>query len=267
MAAARMMAIACGYEDADDLDTLRHDSALKIACGRVPESGVGLPSQPTISRLENLADTHALYRIGIGLIDLFCGTYRSTPNSIVLDIDDTSDMVHGGQKLALFNTHAGGYSFQPIHIFESNSGKPILSLSRALGRLRVSTHAGCDCCRGKPRQLSRCCRHCKIRFRHDGPIAIGLRHGRSGAVCFPHTSVRHRSSQNSCRCNTSAASSRCVGLLSALPSSSEVDRRVDPLNQSVFVLVVSFQVCISSEETSLALIMRSRSQRLAGSSW
>ncbi len=130
MAAARMMAIACGYEDADDLDTLRHDPALKIACGRAPESGAGLPSQPTISRLENLADTRALYRIGIGLIDLFCGTYRSTPNSIVLDIDDTSDMVHGGQQLALFNTHAGGYSFQPIHIFEGNSGKPILSLIR-----------------------------------------------------------------------------------------------------------------------------------------
>lgn len=130
MAAARMMAIACGYEDADDLDTLRHDPALKIACGRAPESGAGLPSQPTISRLENLADTRALYRIGIGLVDLFCGTYRSTPNSIVLDIDDTSDMVHGGQQLALFNTHAGGYSFQPIHIFEGNSGKPILSLIR-----------------------------------------------------------------------------------------------------------------------------------------
>jgi hypothetical protein len=35
---------------------------------------------------------------------------------IVLDIDDTSDMVHGQQELALFNTHAGGHCFQPIHI-------------------------------------------------------------------------------------------------------------------------------------------------------
>jgi hypothetical protein len=38
---------------------------------------------------------------------------------------------HGrGQQLALFNTPAGGYCFQPIHIFEGNSGKPILSLLR-----------------------------------------------------------------------------------------------------------------------------------------
>ena len=130
MVAARMMAIACGYEDADDLDALRHDPALKIACDRAPESGAGLPSQPTISRLENLADVRALWRIGIGLIDLFCRTYTTSPTSIVLDIDDTNDLVHGGQQLSMFNTHAGGHCFQPIHIFEGNSGKPILSLIR-----------------------------------------------------------------------------------------------------------------------------------------
>ena len=39
-------------------------------------------------------------------------------------------MVHGQQELALFNTHAGGHCFQPIHIFEANSGKPVLSLMR-----------------------------------------------------------------------------------------------------------------------------------------
>jgi hypothetical protein len=39
-------------------------------------------------------------------------------------------MVHGQQELALFNTHAGGHCFQPIHIFEAGSGKPILSLLR-----------------------------------------------------------------------------------------------------------------------------------------
>ena len=130
MVTARMMAIAAGYEDADDLDALRHDPALLMACERAPESGHDIPSQPTISRLENLADTKTLYAIGIGFIDLFCKSYATAPGSIVLDIDDTSDMVHGQQQLALFNTHAGGHCFQPIHIFEANSGKPILSLIR-----------------------------------------------------------------------------------------------------------------------------------------
>ena len=130
MVTARMIAIACGYEDADDLDALRHDPALKIACDRAPESGAGLPSQPTISRLENIADLKVLYRIGINNIDLFCRSYADAPAAITLDIDDTDDLVHGGQQLALFNTHAGGHCFQPIHIFEGNSGKPILSLIR-----------------------------------------------------------------------------------------------------------------------------------------
>ena len=34
MIRARMFAIACGYEDCDDLDALRFDPAFKLACGR-----------------------------------------------------------------------------------------------------------------------------------------------------------------------------------------------------------------------------------------
>jgi hypothetical protein len=35
---ARMLAIACGYEDADDLDHLRTDRGFKFACGRLSDS-------------------------------------------------------------------------------------------------------------------------------------------------------------------------------------------------------------------------------------
>jgi hypothetical protein len=48
-----MLAIACGYEDADDLDDLRTDPGFKLACGRLPDSGTDLCSQPTVSRWEN----------------------------------------------------------------------------------------------------------------------------------------------------------------------------------------------------------------------
>jgi hypothetical protein len=49
---ARIFAIACGYEDADDLDRLRSDPAFKLACSRLPDPGRDLCSQPqpTISR-------------------------------------------------------------------------------------------------------------------------------------------------------------------------------------------------------------------------
>ncbi len=39
---ARMLAIACGYEDADDLDHLRTDPGFKLACGRLPDTGARL---------------------------------------------------------------------------------------------------------------------------------------------------------------------------------------------------------------------------------
>jgi hypothetical protein len=57
MVMARAAAIACGYEDANDLDRLRHDPLMKLAVGRCPESGAALASQSTISRLENAPRT------------------------------------------------------------------------------------------------------------------------------------------------------------------------------------------------------------------
>jgi hypothetical protein len=130
MALVRMMAIAAGYEDCDDLDALRTDPAFKVACGRAPMTGLDLMSQPTLSRLENLADRHTLKRIGLGMIDLFCRSWARVPSSIVLDIDDTDDPAHGQQELALFNAHAGTTCFQPIKIFEATSGKPVLAMIR-----------------------------------------------------------------------------------------------------------------------------------------
>lgn len=130
MVAARMLMIAAGYEDCDDVDTLRTDPALKIAVGRAPETGAELMSQPTLSRLENLADWRALARIGLGQIDLYCRSFARPPARIVLDIDDTDDPVHGQQELALFNAHYDCTCFQPILIFDGLSGKPVLSLLR-----------------------------------------------------------------------------------------------------------------------------------------
>ena len=55
----RVFQIACGYADQDDADALRSDPLLKLACGRRPESGPDLASQPTLSRLENAVDRRA----------------------------------------------------------------------------------------------------------------------------------------------------------------------------------------------------------------
>jgi hypothetical protein len=74
---ARILAIACGYEDADDLDALRTDPAFKLACGRLPESGADLMSQPTVSRWENAPTLRDLVRLGRVMVDLYCASYAT----------------------------------------------------------------------------------------------------------------------------------------------------------------------------------------------
>jgi hypothetical protein len=66
---ARMFAICCGYEDADDLDHLRSDPAFKLACGRLPDTGRDLCSQPTLSRLENAPRLRDVIRLTYTLVD------------------------------------------------------------------------------------------------------------------------------------------------------------------------------------------------------
>ena len=70
MVMARVSAIACGHEDAIDLDRLRHDPLMKVAVGRCPDSGAALASQSTISRLENAPSKTEAARLAAALLDL-----------------------------------------------------------------------------------------------------------------------------------------------------------------------------------------------------
>jgi hypothetical protein len=124
----RMLMIAAGYEDGNDADRLRGDPMFKLALDRLP-SGEELCSQSTISRLENLPDLRALLRLGRALVEQYCGSFRSVPKRIVLDIDDTFDRVHGGQQLRLFNAYYDDYGFQPIVVFDGE-GRFVTALLR-----------------------------------------------------------------------------------------------------------------------------------------
>src|SRR6478752_10629345 len=85
---ARMLAIACGYEDADDLDHLRTDPGFKLACGRLPDTGDDLCSQPTMSRWENAPSLREVVRMTYAMIDADCASYPRPPAAVTLDIDD-----------------------------------------------------------------------------------------------------------------------------------------------------------------------------------
>jgi len=127
---ARILAIACGYEDANDLDSLRADPAFKLACGRLPESGTDLMSQPTVSRWENAPTLRDLIRLGRVMVDHYCASYAMPPEAIILDIDDTLDVVHGHQQLSLFNAHYDERCFLPIHVYDTATGRPVAMILR-----------------------------------------------------------------------------------------------------------------------------------------
>jgi len=127
---ARILAIACGYEDADDLDHLRSDPAFKLACNRLPDSGADLCSQPTVSRWENMPTLREVVRMTYAMIDLYCASYARAPAAVTLDIDDTPDIVHGHQELSLYNSHYGERCFLPIHVYDTATARPVAVLLR-----------------------------------------------------------------------------------------------------------------------------------------
>ena len=131
MVRVRMFAIATGYEDGNDLGTLRHDPVFKVAVGRAPERGAALCSQPTLSRLENAPSRIEIARMMRALVDQFCDSLAPGMRSIVLDIDDTLDVTHGRQQLSLFNAHYDEHCFLPMHIYEGTTGKPVAVIQRA----------------------------------------------------------------------------------------------------------------------------------------
>ena len=126
----RILAIACGYEDADDLDHLRKDPAFKLACGRLPDTGDDLCSQPTMSRWENARALREIVKLSGILIDLYCASYATPPQAVTLDIDDTCDVAHGHQQLSLFNAHYDERCFLPIHVYDTATGRPVAIILR-----------------------------------------------------------------------------------------------------------------------------------------
>ena len=169
MIRARVFAICCGYEDADDLDFLRSDPAFKLACGRLPDTGRDLCSQPTLSRLENAPRLKDTIRLTYALVDAWMDSYAGEPASITLDIDDTCDIVHGQQQLSLFNAHYDERCFLPIHVYDSDRSRPVVVVLRpgkTPGGVEVRAHL-----RRLVRHIRKRWTKTRILFRGDGHYA------------------------------------------------------------------------------------------------
>jgi len=130
----RVFQIACGYEDQDDADALRTDPLLKLVCGRLPESGRDLASQPTFSRLENAVRATSCYRLALALARVYCSQREhragGPPRCVLLDFDSTDDPTHGDQEGTAYHGYYGQHMYHPLLVFDGDTNQLITAVLR-----------------------------------------------------------------------------------------------------------------------------------------
>jgi hypothetical protein len=174
----RIMAIACGYEDANDAARLASDPVHKLLVGRDPLQGEDLASQPTLSRFENSVGRKELFRMAEALADTVIERHRKRLRSrarlITIDLDPTDDPTHGAQQLTFFNWHYDTHCYLPVVGFLTFDQEVEQYLVTAV--LRPGNAPGSAGAVGLLRRLIERLRRAfpdaKIRVRLDGGFAV-----------------------------------------------------------------------------------------------
>ena len=109
----RVVALALGYEDLNDHETLRKDIALQTAA----QTDQDLASASTLCRWENRADRETALLISEWMIAAFIGSHAKPPEELILDFDATDDPVHGKQEGRFFHGYYDHYCFLPLYVF------------------------------------------------------------------------------------------------------------------------------------------------------
>jgi hypothetical protein len=116
--AQRIFAIACGYEDLNDHQRLRHDPLWQTATDHPgADNEPALASPSTLCRLENRVDRHSLFRLASVLVEQFIDAHSTPPEELILDFDATDDPVHGHQENRFFHGYYDNYCFLPLYVF------------------------------------------------------------------------------------------------------------------------------------------------------
>ncbi|HET7770868.1 MAG TPA: IS1380 family transposase [Chloroflexota bacterium] len=138
----RVFQIACGYADQNDAATLRSDPLLKLVCGRLPETGRDLASQPTFSRLENAVRPRDCYRLALALLEVYLherarvGSHLAPagrsrrPRRVLLDLDGTDDPTHGDQEGSAYHGYYGQHMYFPLLVFDGDTNQLVTAVLR-----------------------------------------------------------------------------------------------------------------------------------------
>ena len=125
----RIVAIALGYEDVNDHDTLRRDPVLALFSDRLEpkrKDCAPLAGKSTVNRLEHAArdgggryhkighDPKALAAV---LVDVFLDAHPAAPKQIIVDLDATDDPVHGHQEGRFFHGYYDCWCYLPLYVF------------------------------------------------------------------------------------------------------------------------------------------------------
>jgi hypothetical protein len=145
----RIAAIALGYEDVDDHDTLRHDPVLALLSERLTpkrQDCAVLAGKSTLNRLEHGRpdETTRYHKIAYDksaldalFVELFLDAHDGPPDEIVLDLDATDDPLHGNQEGKFFHGYYDCYCYLPLYIF---CGRHLLAAK--LRRSNIDASAG-----------------------------------------------------------------------------------------------------------------------------
>lgn len=113
----RIFGLCAGYADCNDAARLVHDPIHKLMLDRDPLSGLGLASQPTLSRFENAVSARELRALTHVLADTVIAQQQRARHGrarrITIDLDPTDDPTHGQQEFAFFNGHYDTWCYLP----------------------------------------------------------------------------------------------------------------------------------------------------------
>jgi len=119
----RVYMLMLGYEDANDVQHLKHDPLFKD----VIEGD--LASQPTISRFENSMNRSAIFKMCNLWVDMYIKSLKGR-KEIIIDVDGTDDPTYGVQQLSLFNGYYGQYMYNELFFHDGQTGQTILPVLR-----------------------------------------------------------------------------------------------------------------------------------------
>lgn len=130
--AQRLHALALGYEDLNDHDTLRLDPLLAVAAGkqdplgqdRLHDKSCALAGSSTLNRLELSNNKTTRYhklshdprQIEQLLLRMSVRCLLKAAKEIVLDLDAMGHLLHGLQEGRHFSAYYDGYCYQPLYI-------------------------------------------------------------------------------------------------------------------------------------------------------